>query len=276
MKNKTEFVVACENGKTTRKGLQVEVVDIAKKQLSMLPRLLIAFILIVATFCLKELTIGDNVVKDNILENKVYASTTETRTEADNILSTVNIQTTYNNMFSTSTGVIISIENEEMLILTARHNCDVGYKTTNLIEFADGSSTYATLKYMSGNNDWAILSIPLENVPLSALSIVKPIVIEAGEIKKGDKVYNIRNHYLDGITIYNGKISNTNMYSTSGNLYNIGFYLETDYVIKVGSSGGGLFNENGRLIGLASQTNTTTKTSLFVPIDDIVTWLNEK
>lgn len=270
--NKNKFYIATVDGKNTKKEIQFVVCKNVKKITGTTLRLFAAFLIVVTTICLKTLA-EDNYINNNILNKEVYGtinSSNEFRTETDNILSTVNIQAFGNDFLETGTGVIMKITNEELLILTARHVVTIDDKPMFVVRFADNSETIATVKSLSSDDDWAILSIPIDNVPLSVISTMKPVVFETEDPKNNENVYNIRSHYIDGIYIYNGKIIDTKSFNIRENRYGTGTFIKTNYNVLEGASGGGLFNENGHLIGISSQTAINENTSLFCNIQDIL------
>ena len=275
---KNQFYVATANGKNTRENLQFVVFKSAKKITGNAIRLIAAFLIVVTTICLKTLA-EDNMLNNNLLNKNVYDtinSSDEIRTETDNILSTVNIQTFGNDFLETGSGVIMEITNEELLILTARHVVTASDNPMFVIRFADNSETIANVKTLSSDSDWAILSIPIDNVPLSVVSTMKPVVFETNEVEVNDEVYNIRSHYIDGIYVYNGKVVEKNAFNLRGNRYGTGLFIKTNYNVLEGASGGGLFNEYGRLVGISSQTGIHESSSLFCNTKDILYLLTQK
>ena len=271
-----KFIVSYEYGKPTKKAIQLEVYNGIKKTANVVSRYILALVLIAATFFFRALYLNNEAntqaVKNNIKGKHIEISE-ETRTETDNLLSTVNVQVFSQVNLDSGTGVVISMS-DEMLILTARHVVDKGSNVSYVIRFYDGSETSATLKYVSSDYDWSVLSIPKDNVPLSILSIVKPAIFEENEVVEGEKVYNIRDDYLDETSVYNGKINKDSMFQLSQESLSLsGWFIETDYSVKIGASGGGLFNENGRLIGICSQSDEIMQRSLFCKTKDIKDWL---
>ena len=240
--------------------------------------MVLALLLIVSIFCFKTLadTQKNMIFNSSKTSKTIVENNEETRTKADNILSTVNIQNIDSTYLENGTGSIIKMDNEEMLILTARHVLSDSTNMPYVILFGDGSETIATTKYISSKSDWAILTIPINNVPLSIRSIAKPVIIEDQKVGKGDKVYNIRYHHKDGITMYDGEITNTTYVNIRPDTkaYSSGIFIETNYSVITGASGGALYNENGKLIGICSQSGDST--TIFYPIEEVSMYLNEQ
>ena len=275
MSNDNKFVIATENGQKTRKAVQFEISNKVKKGTKNAGKILAAFVIVFATIFFNVLANDSDFNNKTQTTSNIKVSNQETRTESDNLLATVNIQNIDAYYSEQGTGTIIKMDNEEMWILTARHVLSENPKMTYIILFADGSETIATTKYISNTSDWSILSIPIDNVPISIRSITKPAIVELETPTKDENVYNIRFDYLEGVSIYNGKINDTNYLNINLNAhsYSSGSFIETDYSVKVGSSGGALFNENGRIIGICSQADEVS--TIFYPIEEIVLYLNE-
>ena len=105
----------------------------------------------------------------------------------------------------------------------------------------------ATLIGVDPNFDMAVLKIE---------GTYKPARVEMGEVELGESVFAIGTPLgLDG-TVTHGIVSTVCRYLPLPNMMNI-CVVQTDSAINQGNSGGGLFNLDGKLVGINTSIYTT-------------------
>ena len=162
-------------------------------------------------------------------------------------------------------GIIIS---EDGFILTVSHIINDSNNINVILN--DNESIKAKLIGMDKTIDIALLKI--EKTNLSYIKLNKNI-----KYKITDKVISVSNPYNLGISVSTGIISSLNM--DVKNNYFTNNLIQTDINLYEGSSGGGLFNEKGELIGLINfiyfSNNINNSLSFSIPIDKIFSSINE-
>lgn len=117
-------------------------------------------------------------------------------------------------------------------------NCHVAQKGKGLQVRQSGKTFKATLQYADPDRDLCQLSVPdLQATPVT-LGTAKKLMV-------GQRVYAIGAPAGLELTLSEGLISSLRMYEGSQ-------YIQTSAAISPGSSGGGLFDDQGRLIGITT------------------------
>ena len=162
-------------------------------------------------------------------------------------------------------GVIIGQRDNELLILTNAHvvnNEETTYAYTITskeltVTFSDGSSADATVLGMDTQEDLAVIFVDLSKLSEETKSQIKIATIgNSDDIKVGAGVIAIGNALGYGQSVTTGVISAKNRQVTIDNITRT--LMQTDAAINPGNSGGGLFDAQGRLIGINSAKTSST------------------
>lgn len=117
-------------------------------------------------------------------------------------------------------------------------NCHVAQKGKSLQVRQSGKTFKASLQYADPDRDLCQLSVPdLQATPVT-LGTAKKLMV-------GQRVYAIGAPAGLELTLSEGLISSLHKYEGSQ-------YIQTSAAISPGSSGGGLFDDQGRLIGITT------------------------
>ncbi len=117
-------------------------------------------------------------------------------------------------------------------------NCHVAQKGKSLQVRQSGKTFKATLQFADPDRDLCQLSVPnLQATPIT-LGTAKKLTV-------GQRVYAIGAPKGLGLTLSEGLVSSLRPYEGSQ-------YIQTSAAISPGSSGGGLFDNQGRLIGITT------------------------
>lgn len=136
-------------------------------------------------------------------------------------------------------------------------SCHVAQKGNNLQVRQAGKSFRATLRYSDPDRDLCQLSVPDLQAPSVVLGAAK-------KLRVGQRVYAIGAPQGLELTLSEGLISSLRPYEGSQ-------YIQTSAAISPGSSGGGLFDDQGRLIGITSfQVFEGQNLNFALPVDWIV------
>lgn len=158
---------------------------------------------------------------------------------------------------SAGSGVIISENDSELLIVTNHHVVDAGegnglYSASSAgisVQFIDGSTADAVVKGTDEEADLAVLSVNLADLSEETISQIKIATIgSSDDLKEGQGVIAIGNALGYGLSVTVGYVSALNREVTVNG--NTNQYIQTDAAINPGNSGGGLFNTKGELIGI--------------------------
>lgn len=146
-------------------------------------------------------------------------------------------------------GVIIGYDE----IVTNSHVTEVG--TSYRIIYNDGSTTQATLVKNNDDKDISILK-PTNKT-------VKPVKLgDSDEINIGQKIFTVSSPKQKRNVITQGKVLRYEDYN-----FTYGIMVLVD--INNGSSGGGVFNTNGELIGIVEAGGTNEGEAFIVLVNDI-------
>lgn len=149
-------------------------------------------------------------------------------------------------------GVIIKQTDDELLIATNNHVIEGATELS--VGFADETAVSAGIKGKDPENDLAIVSVKLSDIPEDTLSQLKVISIgDSDELKLGEQVVAIGNALGLGQSVTSGYVSALNRsidLSDGTNTFTSEGLIQTDASINSGNSGGALLNMNGELIGI--------------------------
>ena len=176
---------------------------------------------------------------------------------------------------SSGSGIIVGQNDTELLIATNAHvvadtdsitvcftNQDgtAATSSSDSVEqtSADGSSslqdgTYveAQIKGSDTDNDLAVVSVKIADIPEDILSQIKVATIgDSDALSMGDQVVAIGNALGYGQSVTSGYVSGLNKQVSSENAN--GTFIQTDAAINPGNSGGALLNMKGELVGINS------------------------
>ena len=181
---------------------------------------------------------------------------------------------------SSGSGIIIGENDEELLIVTNNH---VIADTDSLsVVFVDNKEVKASVKGGDADNDIAVISVKLSDIPEETRkSITLASIGNSDNVKVGQGVVAIGNALGYGQSVTVGDISALNREvktdaNTSKSL------MQTDAAINPGNSGGALLNMNGEVIGINSAKYSSTQVEgmgYAIPISkvqDIITSLSNK
>lgn len=183
------------------------------------------------------------------------------------------------------TGVIVGENDTELLIATNYHVVEGA--TSLSVGFVDEQSVEGAIKGTDVNNDLAIVSVKLSDIPEDTMNQIKIATIgDSDELQLGDQVVAIGNALGYGQSVTSGYVSALNRdltltYSDGTTIQSTGL-IQTDAAINSGNSGGALLNMNGELIGIneAKSSSSTGGASVdnvgfAIPIDKAQSSLQE-
>ena len=135
-------------------------------------------------------------------------------------------------------------------------NCHVALAGDFLVADVDNKLYLTHISYHNKSNDLCLIHIPNVNL--------RPVHIRAGySVNIGDEVYAVSNLHSKGKTITKGTV--TNILSEDGTRF-----LEASAVLTKGSSGGGLFDKDGHLIGITTKGVPDTEIGYSLSTDVIL------
>ncbi|MBP5224473.1 MAG: trypsin-like peptidase domain-containing protein [Lachnospiraceae bacterium] len=162
-------------------------------------------------------------------------------------------------------GVIVGSRDGRLLIVTNAHvvnneETTSAYTITSkelTVTFVDGTSADAVVLGMDTEADLAVIYVELGKLSDETKSAIKTAVIgNSDEIKIGAGVIAIGNALGYGQSVTTGIISAKDRQVTIDNITRS--LMQTDAAINPGNSGGGLFDAQGRLIGINSAKTSST------------------
>jgi len=168
-------------------------------------------------------------------------------------------------------GVIIHQDEENIYIVTNNHVVDVtssssssssssSYKVSLksvTITFADGSTAEATVLGKDAEKDLAVVSVPISSLTNDTLKNISVATLgNSDDVKVGQGIIVIGNALGYGQSVTTGIISaKERTIEIDGVSMNL---MQTDAAINPGNSGGGMFDANGRLIGINNSKSVST------------------
>ena len=165
------------------------------------------------------------------------------------------------------TGVIVGENDTELLIATNNHVIEGAASLS--VGFIDEESVEAEVKGTDVNNDLAVVSVKLSDIPADTMNQIKIATVgDSDQLQLGDQVVAIGNALGYGQSVTSGYVSALNRDLTltdqSGTTINSTGLIQTDAAINEGNSGGALLNMKGELIGINEAKNSSTSTGATV------------
>ena len=159
------------------------------------------------------------------------------------------------------TGVIVGENDTELLIATNYHVVEGA--TSLSVGFIDEQSVEGQVKGTDVNNDLAVVSVNLSDIPEDTMNQIKVATIgDSDELQLGDQVVAIGNALGYGQSVTSGYVSaldrDLTLTDAGGTTINSTGLIQTDAAINSGNSGGALLNMNGELIGINEAKSSTT------------------
>lgn len=178
---------------------------------------------------------------------------------------------------SAGTGIIISQNDSELLVVTNNHV--VAGSDTLTVTFADGNSVEANIKGTDSEYDVAVVAVPLDSISEDTKKAISVATFgDSTELKVGEPAIAIGNALGYGQSVTTGVISALNRSvsetdQTTGETTESSVKLiQTDAAINPGNSGGALVNASGEVIGINSSKlvgDSVEGVGYAIPISDV-------
>ena len=178
---------------------------------------------------------------------------------------------------SAGTGIIISQNDSELLVVTNNHV--VAGSDTLTVTFADGNSVEANIKGTDSEYDVAVVAVPLDSISEDTKKAISVATLgDSTELKVGEPAIAIGNALGYGQSVTTGVISALNRSvsetdQTTGETTESSVKLiQTDAAINPGNSGGALVNASGEVIGINSSKlvgDSVEGVGYPIPISDV-------
>ena len=178
---------------------------------------------------------------------------------------------------SAGTGIIISQNDSELLVVTNNHV--VAGSDTPTVTFADGNSVEANIKGTDSEYDVAVVAVPLDSISEDTKKAISVATLgDSTELKVGEPAIAIGNALGYGQSVTTGVISALNRSvsetdQTTGETTESSVKLiQTDAAINPGNSGGALVNASGEVIGINSSKlvgDSVEGVGYAIPISDV-------
>lgn len=178
---------------------------------------------------------------------------------------------------SAGTGIIISQNDSELLVVTNNHV--VAGSDTLTVTFADGNSVEANIKGTDSEYDVAVVAVPLDSISEDTKKAISVATLgDSTELKVGEPAIAIGNALGYGQSVTTGVISALNRFvsetdQTTGETTESSVKLiQTDAAINPGNSGGALVNASGEVIGINSSKlvgDSVEGVGYAIPISDV-------
>ncbi len=151
----------------------------------------------------------------------------------------------FHNSNSTGSGVILEKNEKEIYILTCQHIID-GNESKVYVQFPSLLNPIkASIVGTSKKYDIAVLKVTDVNKIDASFAIE---VYDSQLLSYGEQVFAVGNSFSGGISVTSGDISRINvLIDADGYSSRV---LQTSAAVNPGNSGGGLFNAEGKFIGL--------------------------
>ncbi len=152
-------------------------------------------------------------------------------------------------------GFIIHCDGKIAYVVTNHHVVSEAKTLTILLE--DKTEIPGTLLASDERNDVAVIKLDLSGLPAEKRNLPTVDWANSDEVKTGDWVIAIGNPFNFGGTVTVGVVSHKGRYVPSGMQQDFEF-IQHSAQINVGSSGGALFDTNGKVIGINNAIITNT------------------
>lgn len=151
---------------------------------------------------------------------------------------------------SCGSGIIIGQNDSELLIATNYHVVEDATELT--AGFVDDEMCQATVKGVDDDNDLAVVSVALSDIPDDTLSKIKVAKIgDSDDLVVGQQVVCIGNALGYGQSVTTGIVSALNR-TIQLDGYDSTELIQTDAAINGGNSGGAMLDMNGHVVGINS------------------------
>ena len=184
---------------------------------------------------------------------------------------------------SAGTGIIISQNDSELLIVTNNHV--VEGSNTLTVTFEDETSVEANIKGTNAEYDVAVIAVPLESIPDEIMDVISVATLgDSTALKVGEPAIAIGNALGYGQSVTTGVISALNRSvsetdsQTGQTVESSAKLIQTDAAINPGNSGGALVNASGEVIGINSSKligETVEGVGYAIPISDVSDLIQE-
>ena len=172
---------------------------------------------------------------------------------------------------SAGTGIIISQNDSELLVVTNNHV--VAGSDTLTVTFDDGTSVEANIKGTNSEYDIAVVAVPLDSISDDTMKAISVATLgDSTQLKVGEPAIAIGNALGYGQSVTTGIVSAKNRKidssgqvesddsSDNSSSLNKGVNLiQTDAAINPGNSGGALLNMEGEVVGINSAKLASTE-----------------
>jgi putative serine protease PepD len=152
---------------------------------------------------------------------------------------------------ATGSGFVVS---DDGYIVTNAHVVDGASSVT--VKVGDRKAVKAKIVGADDSTDVALLKIDTGGEKLTPLTLG-----DSDAVNVGDPVYAIGNPFGLSRTLTTGVVSALQRQITSPNNWTISNVIQTDAALNPGNSGGPLFDDTGKVIGINSQIETGTGSS---------------
>lgn len=165
------------------------------------------------------------------------------------------------------TGVIVGENDTELLIATNYHVVEGA--TSLSVGFIDEASIEGQIKGTDVNNDLAVVSVKLSDIPDDTMSQIKIATVgDSDQLRLGEQVVAIGNALGYGQSVTSGYVSAldrdlTLTYESGTTIQSTGL-IQTDAAINSGNSGGALLNMKGELIGINEAKSSSSSSGASV------------
>lgn len=181
------------------------------------------------------------------------------------------------------TGIIVSQNNTELLIVTNNHVVEGSEQLT--VTFDDETSVEAKIKGTNADYDVAVIAVPMDKIPDDTLDKISAATLgDSTELQVGEPAIAIGNALGYGQSVTTGVISALNRTvsttdSRTGEIKESSAKLiQTDAAINPGNSGGALVNANGEVIGINSAklvSDSVEGVGYAIPVSDVKELIEE-
>ncbi len=159
---------------------------------------------------------------------------------------------------STGTGIIIGMNDTELLVVTNNHVIANAKALTVVFSVDEGKeeaeAVAARIKGADESKDLAVIAVNLSDIPDATMSNIRVASIgDSSSLKVGEQVVAIGNALGYGQSVTTGIVSalgrNVTLQNDDGSSITNSL-IQTDAAINPGNSGGALLNMNGEVIGI--------------------------
>lgn len=216
-----------------------------------------------------EVTVSD--IIDNVMPGIVAITSKNIKVEDSLFFGSFETESV-----SAGSGIIISYNNQEILIATNNHVVENSSDIT--VTFFDDEIVHGQVKGADRGSDLAVISVKKIEIPTKTLRRIK--VAALGDTKKlrvGETVIAVGNALGYGNSVTTGILSAKDR-EVDISESKVMKLLQTDAAINPGNSGGALVNLKGEVIGINSikyVSAYTEKVGYAIPIDSAIPILNE-